>query len=178
MVGLDIYLNQYFASVRGGASLVFFEVVSFLGEWYSVAVFCFFMTLILLYWKEYRDLCILWAILFFGIVSSSIIKVLVDRPRPELAYIVETSKSFPSNHVVGVVIFWGFVFYLLNKYFSEKAMWLPGVTSWLFVFFVILMSLSRLYLGVHYLSDVIGGVFIGMIWLNVGIYLSRLVERA
>ena len=93
---------------------------------------------------------------------------------------LEKSFSFPSGHATIAVAFYGFIIYFLIK----------NVKSWnrkINIFFtgfilIILIGFSRLYLGVHFVSDVWAGYLIGAIWLIIGIgftefYLLKKISR-
>ncbi len=106
-------------------------------------------------------------------LSGSLIKVIIGRPRPE-ANLINVSvwlsdKSFPSNHVAVFTSFFGFILYLVllkTKYIAKKSL--------LSVFLIILimaMGISRIYLGAHWASDVLGGYLLGILWLMLAIKL-------
>jgi undecaprenyl-diphosphatase len=101
------------------------------------------------------------AISLLAIVPA--VKLLVDRPRPspELVQVMTTSwgESFPSGHAVYAMVFYGFLFYLTPKLINR-----PVLAKALQAFLVVLIGLtmaSRIYLGVHWFSDILGGLFLG-----------------
>lgn len=97
------------------------------------------------------------------------------RERPDiLPLIEETGYAFPSGHSMGSFIFYGslaFVIIHLTQRTSIK--WLAAILMGLLIFAI---GLSRIYLGVHYPSDVAGGFLIGAIWLMVTIMVFHLYE--
>jgi membrane-associated phospholipid phosphatase len=110
-----------------------------------------------LYWTVdkrlgYRLLLVLVTTYFF----SSILKLLFHQPRPYwlgkvLGLGAETSYGIPSSHASGSFAIWGYLAYRLNK------RWLWALVT----IFVFLIALSRLYLGVHFLHDILFGWLIG-----------------
>ncbi|MGV6847332.1 MAG: LssY C-terminal domain-containing protein [Marinibacterium sp.] len=99
-----------------------------------------------------------------NIATVVFLKRLFNRPRPELAYFVETSASFPSGHAAISAALYGMLFYTM-----WKLMWLgPIKAALLAVTLAFLIGLSRLYLIEHYLSDVINGWLIGALWMLIG----------
>ena len=101
-----------------------------------------------------------------GIVLNNVLKAAYDRPRPQVFEWVSQpyggSSSFPSGHAMSAAIVYATVAYLAAR--LQKHVW-QRVLTWLVAAVVIaLISVSRLYLGVHYPSDVIGGTIIGLAW--------------
>ena len=93
---------------------------------------------------------------------SSLLKVLFARPRPAVfpPLTPETTYSFPSGHALAAVALFGFAAYLLWQ--QKQRIWAVFV-----VLFALLVSFSRIYLGVHYPSDVLGSLSLGLLWLAV-----------
>lgn len=105
--------------------------------------------------------------LFGSILLFEIIKVLVGRARPESMLVYEPAMSFPSGHAtIATVLAW-FVYLVFYKQLSsikQKALFL------LCCLYALTMSFTRVYLNVHYLSDVIAGMALGSLWM---IFLSK-----
>jgi len=105
------------------------------------------------------------------VVLASVIKVLVGRPRPPLFPVnpadffpVINQYSFPSGHVLFFVVFFGFVGYMAWLHFSGRScMIVIAICSAL----ILLIAPSRVYLGAHWASDVIGSYVIGVLWLII-----------
>lgn len=94
------------------------------------------------------------------------LKQILQRPRPtEYRIINETGYSFPSGHSMTSMAFYGFIIYLIYKYVKNKY-----VKASLIVFLSILIisiGVSRIYLGVHYTSDVLAGFLIAISYLVI-----------
>jgi len=97
-------------------------------------------------------------------VTVDLLKRVFDRPRPPLAYFVETSGSFPSGHAAISAAVWGYLFYMLWRLRRLDAL----SAALLAVTLAFLIGLSRLYLIEHYLSDVVNGWIVGGMWLLIG----------
>ena len=100
-----------------------------------------------------------------------IVKELVARPRPDawLASYVEQSFSFPSGHAALSVAFYGFIAWVMAHQWPHRS-------RSIFIAAAILVALiifTRLYLGLHYLTDVAGGAAIGAIFLMLGIAAAK-----
>ncbi len=112
------------------------------------------ITLILLLAKKYKEIPVAWIALIMPLALTFLLKYFISRPRPFEALQIEnlvnvTNSSFPSGHATASSA--GFA--ILTSYIKKlKYLWL---------FLAILIAFSRLYLGIHYLSDVIAGSIIG-----------------
>lgn len=91
------------------------------------------------------------------------------RPLAEALYL-ETSSSFPSGHATMAMALYGFILYTVWKHDKH---YLKNSFVFFLAILIILIGLSRLYLGVHYLSDVLVGYVIGFIWLLLSIKLHK-----
>jgi membrane-associated phospholipid phosphatase len=106
---------------------------------------------------------------------TSAIKLIVGRARPTPdmveVYTYPASRSFPSGHVTSYMTFYGFLFYLVYTLMRPS----PLRSALLIVFgaLISLVGLSRVYLGAHWASDVLGGYCFGLFWLALMIYLYR-----
>lgn len=99
-----------------------------------------------------------------GGIVDSVVKILVDRPRPEVDHPVHTAfgKSFPSGHSMSSTICFGAL--LLVYLAAVNPRWRPAVIA-ATATLVLAIGTSRLLLGVHFLSDVLGGFALGLAWL-------------
>jgi len=99
-----------------------------------------------------------------------LMKILIHRarPTPEDAKILSTftQSSFPSGHVVHYVVFFGFLIaaMVVNKNISSFWRIFVGIFS---AFLILTVSISRIYLGAHWVTDVLGGYLFGIIYLGV-----------
>lgn len=109
------------------------------------------------------------------------IKLLVDRPRPNthLVTVIQHANglSFPSGHVMSYVAFWGLLFSLTVILFRGNHWWRVALLI-VSALFVVLVGPSRIYLGDHWASDVLGGYVFGGIWLCIALLIYfKLKER-
>lgn len=91
------------------------------------------------------------------------LKLVFTRPRPTLwtPLIKETSYSFPSGHALGSLVLYGFLAYVFARWYPRHAHWIYGLA----VILISLIGLSRLYLGVHFPTDIVAGYSMGFLWL-------------
>jgi undecaprenyl-diphosphatase len=102
-----------------------------------------------------------------GGLLNGVLKETFERTRPEFAdpMLAASSWSFPSGHAMGTFIFCGVGCYLLlrgHRSWTTAAMIVAVSASW-----CVVMAFSRLYLGVHYVSDVAAGLVAGVAWVAV-----------
>lgn len=99
-------------------------------------------------------------------------KLFFARQRPQLweRLVNETTFSFPSGHAMGSLIVYGLLAYILATELSRQAGWIYGAATLL----IGAIGFSRLYLGVHWPTDVIAGYGVGFLWVVVCIVLLKL----
>lgn len=111
----------------------------------------------------------LWVPIFLNLAFSVILnlglKELYARPRPPILnqLITEHGFSFPSGHSMGAAAFYGFILYIV--YQTTLKTKTKRLLSALILFLIAMIGVSRIYLGVHYLSDIIGGYLISSLYL-------------
>lgn len=100
-------------------------------------------------------------------IINQIIKFMIHRPRPDilLRLIEEHGYSFPSGHSMVSMAFYGLLVYF--AYIKIENKYLKWITCSFLCFIVIAIGISRIYLGVHYASDVIAGFLLGIVYLYV-----------
>ncbi|BBG65429.1 membrane-associated phospholipid phosphatase [Hydrogenimonas sp.] len=141
----------------------FFTWITYLGKVEVLLAFLAAATLILLLNRRYEQIVALYFSIAGSALSVYLGKLALHRPRPETALYFEPTYSFPSAHAAAAVAFYGFLAYLLmweRKSFKSRINILFTVTV-----LILLIGFSRIYLGVHYLSDVFGGYLAGTLWL-------------
>ncbi len=105
-------------------------------------------------------------------ILNQLLKRILRRPRPtEFRIVEETGYSFPSGHSMVSMAFYGYLIYLIYRYIENKYIkWLLIV---LLSILICLIGISRIYLGVHYTSDVLGGFLLSISYLVVYISLIK-----
>ncbi len=109
-----------------------------------------------------------------GAILSTGLKMFFGKPRPELwpRLIDELTYSFPSGHALGSMVLYGFLAYLLAQRWPQMRGWIYGAA----VLLIGGIGFSRLYLGVHWPTDVLAGYSVGFLWMIFCIALLRLLE--
>jgi undecaprenyl-diphosphatase len=173
---VDIHTLQYFVSIRNDFLTIFFDFFTtiFNASW-NFLIILFLVTFLIIRSKGYRK-----AMVFVGsiLVSAGFIYALkvifgVDRPSEPMMHVF--GNSFPSYHAGVSVVFLFLIVYLYGDGFSYGKRALCYIVASIFVIFV---AVSRLYLGVHWLSDVVGGVVIGFaLFYTATLFLKNISKR-
>lgn len=105
-----------------------------------------------------------------------LLKQLFNRPRPAIP-LLEHAKglSFPSGHALMSVTFYGLLIYIIFKGVKNKNVKWSLIT--LLILLIMIIGFSRIYLRVHYASDVIAGYCIGFLWLVFAVWLLNKIEK-
>ena len=163
--------------LRTPALTMFFMIVTALGSIEAIALVSLVGAVVFGRWRRWL-LFGPWVIAAGGsVVLILLLKVLFARPRPyfEQPLLLETYYSFPSGHAMEAVVLYGMLAYfavLALRTWRARAAVVFG-TSLL----VLLIGFSRMYLGVHYLSDVVAGFAAGGVWLSTCITATEFVRR-
>lgn len=171
IIAVDIRMANVFSVFRTDVLTNIFTWITLLGK--SQVILVFILVSISILWLWQKKYCILP--LFIVVTGSEAFtylgKLAFHRPRPDMAVYAEHSFSFPSGHATIAVAFYGFVAYLLIRFVQT---WNKKVN----IFFgtlllIIAIGFSRVYLGVHYISDVWSGYLVGAMWLIIAVSFSE-----
>lgn len=150
--------------------------VSEFGEWYTVCG----ISIALALWLALRERFSLAQGLLLSVATSGIatflLKSLIARPRPPVEFWAyhEVWYSFPSAHAALSVAGYGFIAYIL---WEASGHFLRRIIIVCTVLFVLVIGCTRLYLGLHYPTDILGGYLLGGACLWLGIWTERILHR-
>lgn len=172
LLSLEVSIIKIFQSFQASWLTSFMIFISAISSTKSYFFIIPIMALFF-YFKHYKKEAIFSIFIALGNVLNPIFKNIVGRSRPTNDVIKvlqeKTNSSFPSGHAMGAIIFYGFLIYLTWKLpFKHKKL----ITSVLTIF-ILLVGISRIYLGAHWPTDVLVGYIIGFIWLIFGIFLYK-----
>lgn len=165
MNSIDIFVQNYFSTIRTQGLTEFMYIISniFDVSIYSAVIFiCFIVLVYLIRGKKY-SIFFASTVLMTGILVY-ILKVIFNTARPLGGVVTAFGASFPSYHATMSTVFFIMFMSVFNP-ISGRGGWYEVFRKIeaLFIFIMVfLVSFSRIYLGVHWLSDVVFGVFLGI----------------
>lgn len=155
-----------------------FRVITDLGDARVITVVVLALLFVLWRHKRYAYKVGLLISIFGALAASDIIKLIVERPRPlpPIELIRESGYSFPSMHAAVSMATYGFFMYLIWKLVHPPHHRKPAIIG--IGALIVLIGFSRIYLGVHYLSDVLAGYAVGALFAYFGVLATKsLSER-
>ncbi len=173
LISVDVRLANLLFAFRSQHLLRFFYAVTLFAESWVVITAAILLTVLLRFYKQRIHILALWLALISSEGATYVGKLLFHRGRPDLLLraVSEDSFSFPSGHATTVAVFYGFLAYLIIRHSKSWKVRIGVVSSTIIT--IILVDLSRLYLGVHFLSDVLAGNLIGFSGLLFGMTVSE-----
>lgn len=158
----DDKIYQFIISFQNDTLTNIMKVITSFANPLTIVSLCL-ASLLSLIWK-YKASIYLIIVTIISTVFNFLTKNIVLRTRPDhLRLIEETGYSFPSGHAMGSIAFYGFIIFLLSK--SKINKYLKIFLSIIIGLTIFLIGISRIYVGVHYPSDIIGGFLLGYIIL-------------
>ena len=172
----DSRITAYVTSFRTPWLTEAFEFVTNIGDLYGYLIMVGIVTA-LLYWhfKNWRFAIETGIVLIFASLSNVALKRVINRARPDAEHLVSVETlSYPSGHAMSAMAFYGFLIYVVYNVKVKK--WVKGVLIFFLVFLILSIGISRIYLGVHYPSDIAGGFIAGFIWVIFSIILFHIID--
>jgi membrane-associated phospholipid phosphatase len=174
---LDERVFSYFNQFVNDTNTKIMQVFSFGGSHYFLVTA--WLILIFCYYFTHRNK---WMAIKMPIIALSNLllmlglKFFFNRPRPMIPLLKHVpGLSFPSGHAFMSFIFYGFLIYLI--YHDVKKRWVKWSVICVLVFIILAIGVSRIYLRVHYTTDVVAGYCFGMISLLILFWLLKRIEH-
>ena len=175
VIAIDVTITREFQENQSPWLLSSMVAVSYIGNTSFLSLGLIILTIVLLWIVDLRlEAVMVAAVSAVSSILNWLIKYLVARPRPtaSLVDIIQHAggSSFPSGHVMSYVAFWGLLFSFGIILFKGNHWWRSAllIVSGLFV---VLVGPSRIYLGDHWASDVLGAYLIGGLLLGVSLWI-------
>ncbi len=180
-IGIDVFESEFsffdhsvlnfFYQHRTAWLDVIMRVISYLGGRVMVGIGIIFAILLTIKKNTHISMLFLF-ILITAAGINSILKFTARRPRPNYFPLISVKDySFPSAHAMDSFVFYTSVSYFVYHYTKRRL--LAILLSGLSVILIFLIGVSRVYLGVHYPSDVLAGYFAGLMWFTSVLVVQR-----
>lgn len=173
---IDIKITQYIISFRTPSLTSFFVFVTSVGNrWGYIIVFVLSSSLFYFIFKSWRYVVQLMIVLLVAASSNLLLKQIINRARPDADYLVTVKTlSYPSGHAMSAMAFYGFLIYLIYTFNIPKLV-KYGIIAFL-AMLIVSIGISRIYLGVHFPSDIAGGFIAGFIWVVFCILILNILK--
>lgn len=142
------------------------QIVSYIASLVPATVMVALISLGLWFSGRKREPIFIISLTSLATVMNWLLKLLLARPRPggEINFLEQgDSFSFPSGHIVYATVFYGFLFYLTPRLINQSGV--AKVLQSLLILLILFTGISRIYLGAHYFSDVLGSLLLGSLLL-------------
>ncbi|MBO8172906.1 MAG: phosphatase PAP2 family protein [Bacillaceae bacterium] len=164
---LDLLAWEWVQSISNEFLTGIFLIITYLGEsWLVASLLILSLIIFLAVRKEKWPAFVLALSVLGGLGLNTALKAYFERARPAWKLIEADGYSFPSGHAMVAWYFYGFLAYLwwdTLRREGKNAWWIPVVA----LIIIILMGFSRVYLGVHYFTDILGGFLAGLAWFLI-----------
>ncbi|HEY0744644.1 MAG TPA: phosphatase PAP2 family protein [Chryseosolibacter sp.] len=172
----DESVSSYVVSFRSDGVTSFFRFMTDMGDRLAYIVITALLGAYLFFrhknWKFMTQTVI---VLLLSTASNILLKSVINRSRPTHEHLVEVNTlSFPSGHSMSAMAFYGFLIYLTVV--SKIPPLLKSLLCVVLVTTILSIGISRIYLGVHYPSDVAAGFVGGLIWVTFCIVLFNIIS--
>ena len=165
----DVYVTQEIQELKMVNFASLMKFISIFGDPVILPLSIIFTSLFFFVTYNRREAFFTLAVILPDL-SNILIKILIHRPRPTLEnakiLLKFTQSGFPSGHVVHYVVFFGFLLTVMCVNKKIPSFWriFIGILS---AFLILTISISRIYLGAHWATDVIGGYLFGFAYLGI-----------
>lgn len=172
----DRRITDFVISFRNPQLNNIFQFITDIGDLQGYLIMTTLIS-IFFYWR-FKNLKLIGEIVFVVIISalSNIaLKQVINRARPDAVHLVAVETlSYPSGHAMSAIAFYGFLIYLFYNFKLNKVLKTSLII--IFIFLIAAIGISRIYLGVHFPSDVAGGFIAGFIWVIFCIILFHIID--
>jgi undecaprenyl-diphosphatase len=175
-VMIDLQTNSWATSIQTPSFTPIAVAIAYIFDTTSLAAVSLVLAVYLFYINYRKYSVLLLAAIGGDALIVSIAKNLVHSPRPLNGLVYDAGFSFPSGHTTASIVFCGLLTYLIWQHWkSPKA---KTVSSAVSIATISLVAFDRIYLNVHWFSDVFGACLLGLFWLTFALWVFRHVEKA
>ena len=168
---LNLTINLWSASINTGFFTLAAQTISALFDTTALIIFSVVLA-ILFFVLHYKRYSLLLLVAMAGdALLVTLFKTIIMSPRPLNGLIVVSGYSFPSGHTTSSVVFFGVLTYFIWKQWGSAK--IKALTGGIYVSIMAVAGFDRIYLNVHWFSDIVGSIFLGAFWLTFCILLFK-----
>jgi undecaprenyl-diphosphatase len=174
--GFDEGVSTYVISFRTEWLTNYFTFATHLGDRYAyIAITILLAAYYRIRHRSWKFILQTVAVLLLASLSNIVLKRAINRARPSLEHLVSVNTlSYPSGHSMSAMAFYGFLIFLCIRTGMQRSLRILLIA--VLALLILSIGISRIYLGVHYPSDVVGGWIGGLIWVAFCTVLFSLID--
>jgi undecaprenyl-diphosphatase len=166
IINLDVYINNHIPFLWNSSLTHIMLFFTTIGSPLVLSIISGVLFIILLSKKKWNAMILFLISMVSGLILGPVLKWIFHRPRPVFGSLIhESSWSFPSAHAVMATIFFSVLIYTAKNNIQNT--FVKKLLITLSVIFFLMISASRIYLGVHWFSDVIAGISLGVFIVTI-----------
>ena len=170
---LNDLITSFVISIRGDNMTKVMLTITNIARAYSLIVISILLLFFIKDKKIPLKVCINLIVVF---LSSQLLKIIFRQPRPDgLALTTASGFGYPSGHAMVSLAYFGYLTYLLCK--KVKSKFIKTILIIICILLILLIGFSRIYLGVHYFSDVIAGFLLGTAYFMTFLTIIKAVDK-
>jgi undecaprenyl-diphosphatase len=168
---IDLIVQTWIDTIQYSSLTQFFEWISVIADPLPMLLLSAVLIVALVVQRDWKETLVADIALLGGLGIHYLLKILIGRIRPEGAELIETTPSFPSGHSTMSVIFFALLIFYVLPDLKNKA--LRKGLQFLSIILMILIPFSRIYLGLHWFSDVLAGIILGAVVFVLSMILAK-----
>lgn len=175
--GFDLPIIAFIQGMEAPWLTTVFKTFTSIGSWYIVVPITLIVCFLLFFVFQHRQQAFLFAFSIVGTIAlNELLKLFFKRERPEIYRIMDASGfSFPSGHTMMAFSLYAMITYIAWRNIKIVRGQIALLAAAAFMAFMI--AISRIYIGVHYPSDIVGGIAISTIWVTIVITAYSLIRE-
>ncbi len=177
--GINSEVNLWITTIHTGAVTAAAKLVADGFDTTPLLIVSFVVGVALFLLKMKRNALVLVGAMVVNAAVLEALKSFIYSPRPENGLVFDVGNSFPSGHVASTVVFFGLLAYFAWPVLKSTRV--KVVLSFFVITVAFFVGFTRIYLNVHWLSDVLAGYFLGVFWLTFCIaitpYLAKIYKK-
>lgn len=167
---IDVPITRFLQTIHQGWFDTLMRSLTFWGEPQKSLTGILLLSFILYLLRQKKDAIVCLVSGYGLVILTTAIKFIVHRERPSADLVQQlipklNNGSFPSYHVIAAIAIFGYLFFIIRKHIKEDIK--RRILEVIFLLIIFLMGVSRVYLGVHWASDVLGSFLLGFGWIGI-----------